>query len=676
MRNILNIFILLLTTSQALQAQGTYNVARYEINAKRAVTGITSADALPRSREFIRLDSTYYVGYMYEGVYKYDHAADAIGFRQAIPALEKAMQLIEKENAYVFKNLYNSSTYYAQYLNVYNDYLQIARALKECYDNIEMPDAVMRILDKIQSWNFVIDYMDSYAIKAWTIHRKRFYTHKDYAFLGNTVAENEQLALNWCYKGLQKIEINKSKIDALFGPYQSEGSKLSIYHYMAILHSYLKNYDSCEYYYQILRQGGMMSQNNYGSLQLEIGKFEQATYYYGLAKSYTMGPKSLQEPYYYLPMLSVFSGNAKEGITTAQEAIQKSGSTPGYGWYNLALARSYLYNGQLDSAAVVLNKAAQFKEIHIGTTLTQEQYTFTVQLLQLNLLNRQIAQIKFTDKRWWMHPQQISRITQLSVQKMVQTYMVATQVALNPERERIIYDLFCGESTITYDEAWTAVKDFSPLYFIDWFTKRLETDTRKDIHRYFELWIALLQLERGKETTAGILLEKILHNTTLDTEHEKLFLARLYEGLCVYYNDNGSNSDYNYYINLLYQFYPSLLTYSTLKVPIQLNVSGIDDNITQQVINDLQKGNIKITDNTQAIKTNISFGRKAQWYQVDIQTNTSSGTPVVQQTFYFKKADGVGSELLLRLFGKGGAVAWEADSAMHNTENKKEGANK
>ncbi len=88
------------------------------------------------------------------------------------------------------------------------------------------------------------------------------------------------------------------------------------------------------------------------------------------------------------------------------------------------------------------------------------------------------------------------------------------------------------------------------------------------------------------------------------------------------------------------------------------------------------KGNIKITVNTQAIKTNISFGRKAQWYQVDIQTNTSSGTPVVQQTFYFKKADGVGSELLLRLFGKGGAVAWEADPAIHNTENKKEGANK
>lgn len=663
MRNILNIFILSITVSSILQAQSTYNTARYEINAKRAITAITSADALPRSREFIRLDSTYYVGYMYEGIYKYDRAADIIGFKQAIPALEKAMQLVEKENASAFKNLYNSSTYYAQYLTIYNDYLQITRALKECYDNIEMPDAVMRILDKIQSWNFAIDYLNTYAIKAWTIHRKRFYTHKDYAFLSNTVAENEQLALNWCYKGLQQIENNKPKTDMLFGPYQSEGFKLSIYHYMAILHSYLKHYDSCEYYYQVLRQGGMMSQNNYGSLQLEIGKFAEAAYYYRLAKNYTTGPKSLQEPYYYLPMLSIFAGNAQEGIVTAKEAIQKSGSTPGYGWYNLALARSYLYNGQLDSASVALNKAAQFKEIHIGTTLTQEQYVFTVQLLKLNLLDRQIAQIKFTDKRWWMHPQQISRIIQLGLQKMTQTYMIATQVALNPERERIIYDLFCGESTIMYDEAWVAVKDFSPFYFIDWFTNRLENDTRVNIRRYFELSIALLQLQRGKDAKAGILLEKILHSTTLDTEHEKLFLARLYEGLCIYYNDNGSSDDYNYYINLLYQFYPSLLTYSTLKVPIQLNVSGISDDITQKVISDLQKGNIKITDNRQAIKANISFGRKAQWYQVDIRTNTSSNTPVVQQTFYFKNVDGVGLELLLRLFGKGGAVAWEVEQA-------------
>src|SRR6476619_1527189 len=39
----------------------------YNIDAKRAGSNIFSEDALPRSREFKRIDSTYYVGWLYEG---------------------------------------------------------------------------------------------------------------------------------------------------------------------------------------------------------------------------------------------------------------------------------------------------------------------------------------------------------------------------------------------------------------------------------------------------------------------------------------------------------------------------------------------------------------------------------------------------------------------------------
>jgi len=60
----------------------------------------------------------------------------------------------------------------------------------------------------------------------------------------------------------------------------------------------------------------------------------------------------------------------------AQQIITESGSTPGFGWYNIALARGYLYDGQLDSCEAALDKAANFKELHIGTTLTQTQYDF------------------------------------------------------------------------------------------------------------------------------------------------------------------------------------------------------------------------------------------------------------------------------------------------------------
>jgi len=69
------------------------SAARYEIDAKRIGVMPTDKDALPRSREFIRLDSTYYVGWMYEGIYKYDRSADYLGYKNAIPALRKSLEL-------------------------------------------------------------------------------------------------------------------------------------------------------------------------------------------------------------------------------------------------------------------------------------------------------------------------------------------------------------------------------------------------------------------------------------------------------------------------------------------------------------------------------------------------------------------------------------------------------
>src|SRR5690606_17499962 len=70
---------------------------RYEIDAKRMGVDMFSEDALPRSREFKRIDSSYYVGWMFEGVYKYNHAADYNGFKNAAVPLEKALYLLERD---------------------------------------------------------------------------------------------------------------------------------------------------------------------------------------------------------------------------------------------------------------------------------------------------------------------------------------------------------------------------------------------------------------------------------------------------------------------------------------------------------------------------------------------------------------------------------------------------
>src|SRR5690606_38249391 len=105
-----------------------------------------------------------------------------------------------------------------------------------------------------------------------------------------------------------------------------------------------------------------------------------------------------------------------------------------------------------------------------------------------------------------------------------------SQLTLNPEREEVIYPLFSTESTVTWDEIWYLIKDFSTNFFEDRFQQRLNQDTRKRIRKYFSLFIAKLDQEQGNYLAALNRLKRIdMENT--DAEYEKLFLARYYEAL-------------------------------------------------------------------------------------------------------------------------------------------------
>src|SRR5664279_4796038 len=87
------------------------NAARYEIDAKRIGVNFYDKDALPRSREFIRLDSTYYVGWYYEGMFKYDRAADYLGYKNCIAPLKKALFLFERNYDNNLKNVFAPGHY-------------------------------------------------------------------------------------------------------------------------------------------------------------------------------------------------------------------------------------------------------------------------------------------------------------------------------------------------------------------------------------------------------------------------------------------------------------------------------------------------------------------------------------------------------------------------------------
>jgi hypothetical protein len=637
------------------------SAARYEIDAKRIGTSPVDKDALPRSREFIRLDSTYYVGWLYEGMYKYNRSADYLGYKNAIPALQKALDLFDKDFGSNMRHLLADPMTAQQNFRRLSDLFMIFSALDQCEENIEASDDAWELFDRIDKYHFQRDFFGLDSHRAWLCHRNRFFNSKKYFFLGNSIAENEKLAYSWCYRGFAYIEKNKAANDIFFGPMQSEQDEMPLYNNLALIFCYNKNYDSSEYCYQKLQESGGISWNNYGSMQAEIGNFANAINYYTRDKDRVQAGE-LREPYFYIPELYVYAGRTKEAINMTLGIINQSGSTPGFGWYNIALARSYLYDGQLDSCAFALDKASNFKELHIGTTLTQGQYDFTINLLKVELMDKEIDQVKFQNKGWWYSPSSLAAIASYKLQKTLTEYVVVNELAFNPERDRLVYDLFCSEGTTTFDEAWYLLKDFSPSFFEKKYEAYQTTDKRENIQRYFKLFAAKFKWENGDKEGAQKDLKWIAKTALLDTATEKLFLGRLYEGLAKGYADNDDNYNFNVYRNSYFDEYPQLAPFSGIRIKMKLNVSGIDDKITKDVISDLKDCNIEFVNeaDNNTVVADIDFEKRSDKYEATINVQSVSGKNIVSNgKMIFRNADDAGPELALRLFGKSGAMVFD-----------------
>ncbi len=639
--------------------------ARYEIDAKRTGINPTDKDALPRSREFIRLDSTYYVGHMFEGMYKADKSSDYFGYRNAIVPLRKSFMVFQRDYGKNLKGMFNSPENYMASINRYVDFLQLSNSLKECYDNLEMADSVMWVLDQVDRYSFPKEHLTTTTTKAWTYHRNRFFTAEKFAFLKNSVEENEKMAFSLCYTALQKIQKNRPQNDVWFGPGQAEVDKMNVYHYLALLHAYNKHYDSSEYYYQRMIDGGSVSWNNYGNMKHEIGDISTAYEYINRDK-YKGYQKMLREPFYFVPLLDVYAGRTKEAMNLSKEAIEFAGSTPGFGWYNLALGRSYLYDGQLDSAEYALTKAADFKEIHIGTTLTQSQYDFTVNLLRLQVIERKIGQERFLKKGWWYSPSSLYKIATLKLEKMMLQYVLINQMAANPERDRTVYDLFCGEATTTFDEAYYLIKDFSPNFFIRKYKTYQEKDPRPLLNRYFKLFTYQMEWGKGNKQDAFEGYKSLTRDVLLDTAREKLFMARLYEGMYKGHKYESNTKDQAFFANNLYETYPQLIPFGNVKMKMKLAVSGTDDETTKAVVDELKNTNVEWTEEADrnTALAYVNFAKKGDRYEATVSTQGGSGKAIVMnEKMVFKNAPSTGRELALRMFGKGGAMVFETIDA-------------
>lgn len=635
--------------------------ARYEIDAKRSGVQPTDRDAMPRGREFIRLDSTYYVGWMYQGLYLHDRSADVAGYQRALPFMRKAFLLLDNDYGGVLTTIFNDPMIFIQNQPRLFDYVTLARSLRETYEYLEMPDSAMWVLRIAEQKQFKRDFVGIATSRAWIIHRNRFYTSKQFGFLGNSVAENEALARAACYRGFEFIRRNAPQNNMWFGEGHAFSDRHFIYHYLSLIHSYEKNYDSSNYYYEQMAEAGTVSWNNYGSLKAEIGEFAEAMEMYNMDRYKNMGVKYLMEPYYYLPILHVYAGKPLQAVAMAKEAIQYSNSSPGFGWYNIALARSLLYNGQLDSAAYALDKAASFKEIHIGTTLTQPQYDFTVGLLRLNWLNKKIAAHTFLHRNWWYNPALLYDYVALRARKYMHEYVLATQLALNPERQRIIYDLFCGESTVGYDEIYDMMARFSPEFFIGQMEKYLVTDNREKIKPYYQLFRARLLGEVGKHKASREALEQLHQSVRLDTSHQKLFMGRLFESLAVAAQKDDDAAATLQYTNELLKVYPELIPFSKLAPRLQLEYAGNNNGQVASIKKDIENTAMEWAVDPELPKAQVSFGQRGAKQEVVVRLVDANNTLLMpeQRILFQHNVKGLGGEIVLRLFGKSGGPEWE-----------------
>lgn len=605
-----------------------------------------------KARGFIRKDSTYYVGYMLEGAYLFFRANDELGFRIAIAPLQKALDKIENDFDPLLKIRTNNYALYSENYRYQFDYGLITYFLSRCYQNVELQNKAMEVLYHIRDRNFQLEInMDSYNTMAWLYHRNRVYTSKQFPFLKNSVKENVAAANRCLDSALRKIQNDLPYNNGLYDPRFLNRQYLSTYHYKAMINDYLLNIDSANYYYNLLIQNNAYSSNNYAEFKLAMGEMAEAELFFREAGERESSPEKTTKEYYYMRgSLATYRGHPEKADSLLNDVLQKQGSTPGYGWHCIGLARAQHFEGLTAESQERINKAARFQELHIGTTWGQEQYNLAVS--SLNYLN----QLQFKKEYWfehnewyfWFNPLNWYRWIKYTLEIRHQKMVVASLVAGNPEREQVIYSIFSPENLIAFDEVWSVIDGFGNEYFIDIYKKRLETDSRPHVKKYFRYFLGKLYLAEGKEKIAIEYFNQVLNDKDINEPYQTMLMARVYEGLAL----ASSGKDRMEYTQFLYQLYPQLVPFTDLTMAFRLKIDGQLSNDEEKIVNELKNSNIDFSNQPDVPIVSLSFSKKGNALDVNymVYTNRSivqKGTLRVESL----DQDNIGKLIAYRLFG-------------------------
>lgn len=612
----------------------------------------TDIKTFEKARKFIRMDSNYYLGHLLEGAFLFYRANDELGFNKAIGPLQKALDKIEHDYD---KELKTRSNNYATYAAVYRfhfDYGLITYFLGRCYQNVERQDTAMDVLRHIRDRNFQVEFnSDSYNTMAWIYHRNRVYTSKNFSFLKNSVRENVAAANKFLDSAVQKIRNDFPVNNGLFDPNMLNRQFLSTFHYKAMIHDYLLDIDSANYYYDLLIQNGTYSSNNYAEFKLAMGEFQQADLFFQEAEQREQSPEKTTKEYYYMRgTLATYRGHPEQADTLLNRVLTEQGSTPGYGWHCIGLARAQHYEGLTAESQERANKAARFQELHIGTTWGQEQYNLAV--ASLNYIN----QLQFKKEYWfehdewyfWLNPLNWYRWIKYSLEIRHHKMVLASLVAENPERVQVIYSIFSPENLITFDEVWSIIDGFGNEYFIDLYKEKLQTDKRPQVKKYFRYFLGKLYLAEGNEDEAIKYFGQVLNDPDREDSYQTMLLARTYEALA----EATSGKQRDGYIQKMYELYPQLVPFSKHTMSFQLQVEGETNSLANNILSDLKNTDIDFGGDERTPLITLSFQKSGEALNVNYKVETR--THILQRgALRIEKLDQADAGELLgyRLFG-------------------------
>ncbi|MFW5886720.1 MAG: hypothetical protein ACOCUL_03080 [Bacteroidota bacterium] len=596
---------LFLVTGQTVLSQKESSISskrnRYKIIKERADLWYFDEEVQLKYQHFIELDTTYYVGYMYKGLYSFERAADFDGYKKAIEPLEKALGLFEGEFTYTLrKRYYNVFEYMSLYEDIIPcqmDFEMICTQLSRCYTYMEEPSKALEILQKLRSYKMQWYYFSQPENQiAWLYYRNRMHTGNNrdskYAFLKNDVYENLDMSFAYIDSSMMHYQRHYYTMKTVFQEYFIKQKKYGVHFDQSLFYSYHPGkFDTADYFFKKVINYYKRSQgspyfyegsfqaiyNNYGIFKLATGEFEEADRYFLKSKEYVdPEDKSVQEMNVWLSMIDIYQGNPGEGVSVLEEDINKYGSRAGFGWHNLALSRAYYYGGNNNASLVSLIKAKNFQEMHIGTSWTKIYYDFVSNLLTYQNTQRKIEEIKFENKNAWYSFSDLVDILIYYIKKVGIMLGLSDFLSNNPEREIIVYKLFSTESNIIWDEVWPLVKNQSTNFFSKKFYDLLKEEKRENIKKYFRYFLAQLHYKKKNYPECLNLCKSVLTDDYLDKKNEKLLMGRTNELMARVYKKEKNESKYQTHLLSFYKSFPQLVPYSGLTMSFNLEIKNED----------------------------------------------------------------------------------------------------